>query len=279
MVDRRVLEAGPERTVTISTWREQVAHEADQQANMDVYYLDEWERKGEEEVEVLTRRRTLPPPLQREISASSSGSDPGSIGTITDEQSESAPVSKVVRAFSQGNANAELTSLQRRATSSASSRPRSAGPSSHSGRLQRRGTTSTNIRAARWQPTPPETPPRTVRGPKAESSPRSSTPKGKYTHDSESSPSFHPTRSGSTISTIKSASTLALERILESCNPSLIHAAPALARLGIRNDGHLRAIARLSDETRNRELRDAAMKEGITVMDWAMLLDRLQCDV
>ncbi|KAG6872232.1 hypothetical protein C0995_011736 [Termitomyces sp. Mi166 len=331
MVDRRVLESGPERTVTISTWREQVAHEADQQANMNIYYLDPHDYAAEGEVtlrggdedgdedteeeeassvrqmdgpRVRKRSVPLPPPPLRE--GSESGSDPGSIiRTITDEHSESAPVSQVRR-----TASPSTTSHSRRSPVSKHSSGRK--PKSRSG--------GSGSQPGIWQPTPPQTPPRPVWGPTQDlrrgisppqpihvlsesaggsrsspgrvavtlprqipdhsrpktqpMAPRSSTPNRIYMR--ESTPSFHPTRSGSTISTIKSASTVALEQILGSCDPSLIHVAPALARLGIRNDVHLRAIARLSDETRDRELRDAALKEGITVMDWAILLDKLQ---
>ncbi|KAG5350124.1 hypothetical protein C0989_012556 [Termitomyces sp. Mn162] len=332
MVDRRVLESGPERTVTISTWREQVAHEADQQANMDIYYLDARDYAAEEvtlrddgdgdeetdEEEASSVGQTdsprarkmslpLPPPPLRE-GGGSPGSDPGSIiRTITDEQSESGPVSQVVSDFETQRRTASPVTTSRK-SSSHSSRRR---PRSRSG--------GSGSQPGIGQPTPPQTPPRPVRGPmqnprrgimpsqptyglngsgggsrsspgrvavtlprqipdhsrpKAQPAPRSSTPNRIYMR--ESTPSFHPTRSGSTISTIKSASTVALEHILDSCDPSLLHLAPALARLGIRNDVHLHAIARLSDETRDRELRDAALKEGITVMDWAILLDKLQ---
>jgi len=39
---------------------------------------------------------------------------------------------------------------------------------------------------------------------------------------------------------------------------------------------HLRAIARLSEETRDREIKEQALKRGVTVMEWAILLDKLQ---
>ena len=88
--------------------------------------------------------------------------------------------------------------------------------------------------------------------------------------------SFHATQSGATISTIKSASTIAFENVLASCEPPLLHISNALANLGIRNEEHLRAIARLSEETRDKELKEEVLKQGITVMEWAILLDRLQ---
>lgn len=94
---------------------------------------------------------------------------------------------------------------------------------------------------------------------------------------SESLPSpFHPTESGSIISTIKSASTLALEEVLDSCEPSLVHIAPVLAGLGITKEEHLRAVRRLSEETRDRQLKEEALRLGVTVMEWAILLDKIQ---
>ena len=86
---------------------------------------------------------------------------------------------------------------------------------------------------------------------------------------------FHATRSGSTISSIKSHPTLQFEALLESCEPSLLHIAPKLRRLGIRRVEHLRAIAKLTPKTRDREIKEDALRLGITVMDWAIFLDKI----
>ncbi|KAF9527506.1 hypothetical protein CPB83DRAFT_855895 [Crepidotus variabilis] len=86
---------------------------------------------------------------------------------------------------------------------------------------------------------------------------------------------FHPTQSGSTISSIKSDSATAFESVLESCEPSLLHIAPLLRSLGIRRVEHLRAIERLTPATRDRELKENALRLGITVMEWAILVDKL----
>lgn len=67
-----------------------------------------------------------------------------------------------------------------------------------------------------------------------------------------------------------------VELILASCEPPLSHIAPALSDLGILKVEHLRAMARMSEETRNRELRGPALKSGVTLMEWAILLDKLQ---
>jgi hypothetical protein len=39
---------------------------------------------------------------------------------------------------------------------------------------------------------------------------------------------------------------------------------------------HLRAVGKLSEETRNREVKEEVLKLGVTVVEWAILLDRLQ---
>jgi histone deacetylase HOS3 len=49
-----------------------------------------------------------------------------------------------------------------------------------------------------------------------------------------------------------------------------------LEKLGIKNGEHLLAVGRLSEETRDREVREEALRMGLTVMEWAILLDKLQ---
>ncbi|KAF9465375.1 hypothetical protein BDZ94DRAFT_1254388 [Collybia nuda] len=89
VVDHRVLEDGPERTVTISTWREQVANEAGSEEGIDVYYVgaDEYAVESAAGDEVKTelggydnRRRVTPP----RFSQKPNGSSPGSSGEKTD---------------------------------------------------------------------------------------------------------------------------------------------------------------------------------------------------
>ncbi|KZP23311.1 hypothetical protein FIBSPDRAFT_1043017 [Athelia psychrophila] len=70
------------------------------------------------------------------------------------------------------------------------------------------------------------------------------------------------------------AASTTLSGFLSSFQPSLLHVAPVLASLGIRDEEHLRAVAGLSEETRNREVREIALQKGMTVLEWAMLLDR-----
>lgn len=73
-----------------------------------------------------------------------------------------------------------------------------------------------------------------------------------------------------------SANPVALNTILSSFQPSLIHIAPILMGLGIQTEAHLRAVGRLSEETRDREVKDVALHRGVSVVEWAMLVDRIK---
>jgi len=66
-----------------------------------------------------------------------------------------------------------------------------------------------------------------------------------------------------------------VDLILSSCEPPLGHIGPVLSELGIIKMEHLRAVARLSPSTRDRELREPVLKRGVTVMEWAILLDKI----
>lgn len=86
---------------------------------------------------------------------------------------------------------------------------------------------------------------------------------------------FHPTCSGSTISSIRSASTIEFEKFLDGCKPSLVHVSDILNSLGMYKLEHLRAVARLSPEMRNREVKEVALRLGMTVVEWAILVDKI----
>ena len=110
-------------------------------------------------------------------------------------------------------------------------------------------------------------------------------PRGKYDnmHGAPLSPltqaSFRTGRdeveNGSAVKT-RATSTSSVELILSSCDPSLLHIAPVLYELGIKRVDHLRAVARLSEDTRDREVKSQALSRGVTVVEWAIFLDRLQ---
>ena len=75
---------------------------------------------------------------------------------------------------------------------------------------------------------------------------------------------------------VRSTSTSSVEMVLASCQPTLLHIAPVLASLGIRREEHLRALVRLREETRDREMKEEVLKKGVTLLEWAILMDRLQ---
>ncbi|KAH7881758.1 hypothetical protein F5I97DRAFT_1886851 [Phlebopus sp. FC_14] len=74
----------------------------------------------------------------------------------------------------------------------------------------------------------------------------------------------------------RSTSTSSVEMVLASCQPSLLHIALMLSSLGMKQEEHLRALARLREETRDRELKEEMPKKGVTVLEWAILMDKLQ---
>jgi hypothetical protein len=74
----------------------------------------------------------------------------------------------------------------------------------------------------------------------------------------------------------KVASAHPLESVLESCQPSLVHLLPVLEELGLRRSEHMTALARMREQTRDREVKEEALKKGVTVVEWAILIDKLQ---
>ncbi|KAI0647901.1 hypothetical protein C8Q79DRAFT_905941 [Trametes meyenii] len=77
-------------------------------------------------------------------------------------------------------------------------------------------------------------------------------------------------------SALRVTTTSSVEAILAACDPSLLHIAPVLQELGIKRVDHLRAVARLSEETRDREVKEQALRRGVSVVEWAIFLDKLQ---
>ncbi|KAJ7625773.1 hypothetical protein FB45DRAFT_71805 [Roridomyces roridus] len=127
------------------------------------------------------------------------------------------------------------------------------------------------------------------------SAPHTSTPRGSGNTLVPPAGEFHPfqatrSKSGSIISSIHLTpqplplhppspppppADETLSDILATCEPPLTHLEPVLARVGILRTAHLHAVGRLSDAPR-AEVRDAALKLGVTVLEWAMLLDRIR---
>ncbi|KAJ8483386.1 hypothetical protein ONZ51_g4732 [Trametes cubensis] len=90
------------------------------------------------------------------------------------------------------------------------------------------------------------------------------------------SPAAPAPASSSDPSAAKATRTSSVEAILASCDPSLLHIAPVLQELGIKRVDHLRAVARLSEDTRDREVKEQALRRGVSVVEWAIFLDKLQ---
>ena len=74
----------------------------------------------------------------------------------------------------------------------------------------------------------------------------------------------------------KVASVSQIESVLASCQPSLLHLLPILEELGVRRSEHMAALARMREQTRDREVKEEALKKGVTVVEWAILIDKLQ---
>jgi hypothetical protein len=83
-----------------------------------------------------------------------------------------------------------------------------------------------------------------------------------------------PTGGGSLSGTSSGASTL--ELLLASCQPSLLHLTEPLQELGVQREEHLRALAKMHEETRDREVKEEVLKKGVTVVEWAIFLDKLK---
>jgi hypothetical protein len=73
----------------------------------------------------------------------------------------------------------------------------------------------------------------------------------------------------------KVASGHEIESVLASCQPSLLHLLPILEELGVRSE-HMTALARMSEQTRDREVKEEALRKGVSVVEWAILIDKLQ---
>jgi hypothetical protein len=74
----------------------------------------------------------------------------------------------------------------------------------------------------------------------------------------------------------KVASGHEIESVLASCQPSLLHLLPILEELGVLRSEHMTALARMREQTRDREVKEEALKKGVTVVEWAILIDKLQ---
>ncbi|KAJ6622559.1 hypothetical protein B0H10DRAFT_2013256 [Mycena sp. CBHHK59/15] len=255
IVNHQVLEEGPERTVSISTWREQAILDPDNKEGnrMSVYYVSAEDCLQLEYLEVDV---SVPEPISPEVRQVSGTDSSSSSARRRDKMKEGSPEDRK-------ELRPSLSEKMTPARGQSSTDAHRVDLSSEKGRILHssvpRTSTPHGSGALATKNTPPET--------------------SNTIQDSASLKPFHATRStsGSTISSIHTvAPTSTLEHVLLSCEPSLMHIAPILQRVGITGVEHLRAVARLSDETRNGEIREEVLRMGVTVVEWAILLDRLQ---
>ncbi|KAF5311576.1 hypothetical protein D9611_009520 [Ephemerocybe angulata] len=263
-VSRQVVENTPEKTVTISTWREQVAREAMERTS--VYYQGDMQGYARSEMDDIAR------------GSKSSGS--GRYGMFDGQELEQRAAksegqhSVVEPSFLDKDleASSRIQGHHKPFPKSPQAQKLVMKPeSNHSSSLS--SSSTSNQSSGELPPTPPPKPPRlTVKtGDIMQSTPVDSAV--------PTLPSFHPTKDGSVISTIRStssASSVTFEGVLSSCKPPLMHLSPVLEKLGITTVEHLRALGDLNPEIRDRELKDDALRQGVTAMEWAILVDRLR---
>ncbi|KAI0344435.1 hypothetical protein BDW22DRAFT_1047773 [Trametopsis cervina] len=270
LVEHRVVEDGPHKTITL--WRERVAESTSME-------------------EAPPRKApSNEPQADRHACRRSAGASSGSGSGKQSKQSGGGAYERTEYMVSyqkpsrQSDASRHMYTPSLRPSGSPSGRRGSNG--SYKPSVQRSGSAgpTSPLKAAPGQPyerteymvsylhTPPH----------SQSSERSSAKRQAY-HRQQSRPlsppqtrTYIPLDAVPTGSAIKSTSTSPVELILASCEPSLLHIAPVMSDLGILKVEHLRALARMNEETRDRELKGQALLRGMTVMEWAILIDKLQ---
>ncbi|KAJ4472961.1 hypothetical protein J3R30DRAFT_3707951 [Lentinula aciculospora] len=281
VVENQVLEDGPERTVTISTWREKVANEARRsEVEMSVYFLNADDYVMDPGID--ERKEEF-----RDSLKGQGGSRKGKgkqRDLLNDGWTRSEPVyyrnTSPIRPQTPWPPATNLADVDGEMSERANTperRDRSwIRRSSYTEWMDREYVeprTSTPIRHRKGR--------NGIRNPEESLHINGKLSNG-TTHGIGSNPkdtingTGHPSESNLTISSMQVASTPALEALLSSCEPSLLYLAPVLVSLGIRTKEHMKAVGRLREETRNREVREEALKRGMTIMEWAILLDKLQ---
>ncbi|KAH6914329.1 hypothetical protein BKA70DRAFT_1096086 [Coprinopsis sp. MPI-PUGE-AT-0042] len=343
-ISRRVIESTPDKTVTISTWREQVAQETTVEEEdgslerISVYYVSghaqpdavanataELDDLGARPPPPVSAPKEKPAPKEKEFQEL-----PQLQHTMTSQ-----PLAEIMALSPEAHLEdsrlldehvEQYMSPQSRATAAPSwIRPSQYLPSTVANAIREHQRPSSSQSSfdddddeddesesrspSQFPPTPPPKAAPTLPRLKTGSKLMQSTP----VVSAFAMPSFHPTRDGSIISSINSGdhhdlphpsniiqspdhlypsprpsmspkglrtqvlgSTNSLEGVLNSCRPSLRHLVPTLAHLGITTKDHLHALAELDPETRDRELKEEALRGGVTNMEWAMLMNRLK---
>ncbi|CAA7262862.1 unnamed protein product [Cyclocybe aegerita] len=253
MINRRIVENSEDRTVEISMWKQHTPGEVrpEDADRMSIYYLSADDYAREVEGNTLVEWMVADPATNGQTHQSLSNS-----GTKMDPPQSPPRMEPRRQRPEQSRAVHRREGTISPSTSEKEGSPVAKGP-------------SRSITQSRRSPPLPPLPLSSQRKEKRRY--KESTPIEK---DLPRSP-FNPTDSGSTISSIKSASILELEGVLAECEPSLVHIAPILKSLGIRSVDHLKAVARLTPTTRDREVKEDALRLGITVMEWAIFVDKI----
>nr|GAT56831.1 predicted protein [Mycena chlorophos] len=237
MVETRIVEEGPERTVSISKWREQVIRETDEDDDMSVYYLN---AEGQQ---LHTEHRGV----RREAS-----------NNLTQDNSRSRLVTESTRTLIPPD---PFTFFPSSPPFHAKKEDLTTGAIGTNGKLPTNKNAGLNSQSSI-------------------SSIHLAPPKAK---DSLSSPvapaspngaNVPPAPNNATNNTSGNASSL--ESVLNSCQPSLLHIGPVLHLVGISRGEDLHALARLGEDTRNREVRSEVLRMGVSLLEWAVLLDRVE---
>jgi len=268
IVNRHVIEDSIDKTVTLSTWRERVdgGHESDTD-NMSIYYIspDGYAHEGAHAAEVNANFERRQLGSRHEFRRQNHGTSHGPVEADNDPSSTSTKVRWI-----QLSSTLRLMYIQGRENYNGYRHAQYNDTGSAASNKGKR----TRSRAKEG-------------GARSDSSPWASltkfkAPNGPFIQQESTPiekelppPPFHPTRSGSTITSIRSASTTKFEKFLDGCRPSLVHVSDILKSLGIYKVAHLKAVARLSPETRDREVKEDALRLGMTVMEWAILVDKI----
>ncbi|EIN12908.1 hypothetical protein PUNSTDRAFT_141471 [Punctularia strigosozonata HHB-11173 SS5] len=251
MVEKRILEDGPERTVSI--WRREVARDAGD----DVRSVADSHAQRRLKAPERERDRTR----DRERSQRSGGAGSSQAGWRGD-MSEGDRSRYAGKSTAGGHRDYAYPTP-----------PRSKGTSAGNS-LGHKRSASDPWRGSFSQPQAASTPRHTLRRqPRIESLARTSVVPDLRSVGSARARNTSRSGTSSEGHSAGEAATPSLETVLSGCSPSLLHTAPVLRDLGIRSVDHLRAIGRMENDLRNREVRREAFKRGLTVVDWAILLD------
>ncbi|KAF9485748.1 hypothetical protein BDN70DRAFT_456744 [Pholiota conissans] len=274
IINNRVVENTEDRTVEISTWREQPVQrtKSNDDERMSIYYLsaDEYPQDGEFANTTIAKVEWKVDAsdsvfLEHSRAGSSRSGNKQSLTNGNVPEKEQTP--KLIERQRSISIREAVSPIQRERTISPSTSEKAPSVSAKAHPIQVTVETVDNTAGS-------STP---VKNPATRRVSRQRSRHKDYAlgnTEGLQSP-LHPTRSVSTISRTISVSSVQFEGVLQSCEPSLSHIAPMLRNLGIRSVEHLKAVAKLSPTIRDREIKEDALRLGITIVEWAILLDKI----